>query len=60
VVITSGIGYDFECILYDHTYHFECQTLCLNKVIVGLTFAKNGQKIPDVQLQFQALPLQSW
>jgi len=32
-------------------------TSCLNKVIIDQTFAKNGWKISDVQLEFLALPM---
>ena len=41
--------------MYQCRFFLNGQTFCLNKMIVGLTFAKNGQKMSDVWLQFQAL-----
>jgi len=43
-----NIGYDFDCILYQYRF-LNGQTLCLNKVIVGRTSAKNAWKMSDVQ-----------
>jgi len=59
-----NIGYDFDCILYDAYQHrsLNGQTLCLNKVIVGRTFAKNAQKMSDYPAVIlgSAIALYSW